>query len=466
MTELVKNKYAVKLSVIALLVITIHSLTFNNFWKSWKGNETQFVWDVNNYYSYLPGTFLHQDLTFSYPNNYWLIEAPNGGKVEKGTCGMAIMYMPFFLIGHKIAINTHVPLDGYSGPYSEMVHYGTFFYSLIGFIFLRRSLLKYFSEGVVATTLLCIFFGTNLFYYTVAEGEMSHSYLFCLSSVILWHIIRWHETFKWRYAVYIGLLTGLMTLIRPTEILIVLVIVLYGVSTFAGFKEKLRLLLGKWKHLLIMVLCGFLALLPQMIYWKWITDRYLFFSYGDREGFFWGDPQIINVLFSYRKGWLVYTPLMIFTLIGLFFGRKLFPKLDFAFKVYFLITLYVISCWWTWWFGGGFGMRALIQTYSMLAFFLAAFIHRLFLVDWKEKFRLPQLGLKYIVTACFLGLISLNLIQTYQYNKRMIHFDSMTRKSYWFVFGKFEFEGNEGGRYQSMLRPIDYFKALDGERNQ
>ena len=138
-------------------------MLFKDFWKSWKQNETQFVWDVNNYYAYLPGAFIHKDLTFSYNHPYWMTTAPNGAKVQKGTCGMSIMYLPFFLIGHKIAINTNVPQDGYSGPYSEMIHYGTLIYAFLAFLLLRSILARYFRDGVVAITLLCVFFGTNLF---------------------------------------------------------------------------------------------------------------------------------------------------------------------------------------------------------------------------------------------------------------------------------------------------------------
>jgi hypothetical protein len=439
---------------------------FKDFWKSWKHTETQFIWDVNNYYSYLPAVILHQDLTFNYPhpNPYWLLKAPNGAGVQKGTCGMAVMYLPFFLIGHKIAINTGVPTDGYSGPYSDMVHYGTFFYSLIGFLFLRKTLLRYFNDNVVAITLLCLFFGTNLFYYTVAEGEMTHSYLFCLFSALLWYIIRWHETYKIRFTIYIGLLLGLVTLIRPTEIIVSLLFVLYDVNSLQSFKDKVRLLLKKWPHLLVIAVCGLLVLSPQLIYWKWLTGDFLFFSYGTEERFFWGDPKFIDVLFSWRKGWLIYTPIMIFSLIGLFFGKRYIPKLNISFKVYFLINLYIISSWWCWWYGGSFGMRALIQSYCFLAFFFAACLDRIFSFEW--KFSLPALGLKYLTVICLCLLISVNLIQTWQYNKRLIHFDAMTKTAYWVTFCKFEHVGNDPERFWGSLRAIDYAKAQKGDRDQ
>jgi hypothetical protein len=38
--------------------------------------------------------------------------------------------------------------------------------------------------------------------------------------------------------------------------------------------------------------------------------------------FYFLDPEIISGLFSYRKGWLIYTPVMAFGLVGMFFTRK------------------------------------------------------------------------------------------------------------------------------------------------
>lgn len=461
MEAIEKKKYSLKFSYIAIILIVSHSFLFKDYWASWDEKGNQFVWDVDNYYSYLPGTFIHHDLTFSYPNKYGMTVAPNGNKVQKGTCGMAIMYMPFFLIGHKIAINTHANIDGYSDSYCYMNHYGTLFYSILAFLFLRSVLARYFTDGVVAITLLCLFFGTNLFYYTLSEGEMTHGYLFFLFSVLIWLIIKWHETQKYTYSIWLGFVMGLAVLIRPTEIVASLIFIFYGVNSVASLKTKSRFLLSQWKHLIVMMLFFCLILSPQIIYWKYITGQYLFFSYGSEEGFFWSDPKIIEVLFSYRKGWLLYTPIMIFSIVGMFFGRKYTPKLSFPIILYFVITLYLISTWWTWWFGGGFGMRALVQSYSFLALPLASFIN--FIVKLNIKWKLVEVSIKYALITVFCCFIYFNLIQTFEYKKGMIHFDSMTKRTYWMIFGKFDY-GKGTENYWGTLKAPDYKKALKGDR--
>ncbi len=460
------NKPRIKLSLIAIIIIAVHSLMFQDYWKSWKSDQTQFVYDVNHYYSYLPGTFIHKDLRFNYPNTFLMSTAPDGSNVQRGTCGMAIMYLPWFLLGHKIAINTNnsnAVLDGYSKPYSQMVHYGTLFYSILAFLFLRSSLARFFSDAVVSMTLLCLFFGTNLFYYTLSEGEMTHSYLFFLNCVLIWLIIKWHETPKFKFSIWIGFVIGLTTLIRPTEILVSLVFLLYGVTSFKALKEKGLLLMRQWKHLLVIAFFFMLILSPQLIYWKWITGDYLFFTYTN-ERFYFSDPAIGKLFFSYRKGWLVYTPLMVFSLLGMLFGKKLFPKLNTGLLIYFTVNVYFISCWWCWWYGGGLGMRSLVQSYAFLAFFLAAFIYKIMSLDLKIK---PiEMGIKYLTIGLFSSLVFLNLIQTYQGNKHMIHYDSMTKQSYWIVFGKFEIGGKDSENYWTHLVAPDYGQAMIGNRKQ
>ncbi len=454
----------IKVSYLALIVITVYCLLFNDYWKSWKYGETPFVHDVDQYYSYLPATFIHHDLTFSYPHNrYWLIKAPNGALVPKGTCGMAIMYMPFFLLGHKVAFNSGDTLDGYSTGYGDCVHYGSIFYALLGLFFLRKSLALYFKDYIVAITLIAVFFGTNLLYFVLGFGELAHNYLFCLSSIFIWYTIKWHEKPKIKFSIYLGLLLGLMTLIRPTEILIGLIFLLYNVTSFAELKLKLRMFLTRWKQLIIIGLCFILMLSPQLIYWKYMTGNFFYFSYGSDERFFFNDPKIMNVLFSYRKGWLLYTPLMAFSIIGMFCSKKYFPKLFIPFVLYFIINIYLIASWWCWWFGGGFGMRAIVQSYSILSFFLAGFVRYIAELNWTRK--LFETFIKYILITAWSVLICFNLVQTYQFKEGMIHYDGMTKYTYWLVFGKFSLEGDQPTRYWSNLKPVDYEKAKLGERD-
>jgi len=453
----------IKPTVLVLLFSLIFSVFTIWYWPSWqRGKSTPFTWDVELYYAYLPAAFIHHDLSFSYPHPHPMGTAPKTGiKIPKYTCGMAFMYMPFFFLGHKIAHNQKSPTDGFSEPYATCIHWGSVFYVLLGPFFLRKVLLRFFSEGISATLLLIALFGTNLFFYTYYEGEYTHGYLFCLVSVFLWQTIRWHEKQSWGLAIGLGLILGLITLIRPTDILIGLLFVLFNVVSWQTFKDKWQLLWARKWQVAVMGLCVFLVFSIQMIYWKKMTGDWLYQSYGD-EGFFWSDPKFKFVLLSYRKGWLVYTPVMVLSLLGLFFLRRHARNFLWAIPVFFVLNLYVVSSWWCWWYGGSFGMRALVETYPVMLIALGAFLT--WCIHSASRYKLTDVLKKYGATAFVMACICLNLVQTYQYKRDMIHYDSMNGKAYWHVFGKFEWMNDDQQKFYDYLQEneIDYDKAKQG----
>ncbi|MGZ3862618.1 MAG: glycosyltransferase family 39 protein [Bacteroidia bacterium] len=451
-----------------LILICVYMIFFQNYWRFWNSDkgETPFQWDADQYYSYLPATFIYHDLDFKYTTRYWLVQAPNGKQVPKMTCGVAIMMAPFFLMGHKVAINQGDVLDGYSNPYGDFVHFGTMFYTLMGLILLAFVLRRYYSDGIVALTLGTLFFATNLFYYTLRDGEMAHSYSFFLVSLFLWLTVRWHESRKTIYFLWLGLTVGLASLVRPTEILIFLVFVLYGVRSVEGLKSKLKELMSL-KYIGLFLLGFFIMWSPQLLLWKIKTGNFLFFSYGSKEGFFWGDPQIFNLLFSYRKGLFVYTPLMLLAFIGLLFILKNKTNdLKLPLMIYLAINIYVLSCWWCWWYGGGFGMRSLVQAFAFLSVPLAAFYNYIFSIDLKNKYVVG--GIKGATVFVIAAFASLNIIQTYQYDHpadhRLLHYDSMSKDAYWRMFGKFDATPEEFSKFEQELNHPDNEAALNGEK--
>ena len=451
------------ITLYTLIFILTYMLFFQGYWKYWKEYENPFNSDVAQYYSYLPLTIIHGDMDMVKHNHgYWPIKAPNGAKVPKVTYGMALMYSPFFLLGHKIAINQNSPQDGFSEPYATCVHYGTLLYCFLGLLILAFVLKRFFSDGIIAITLVTLFFATNLFFYTLREGEMTHSYSFFLISLFVLLMCKWHEKNKSIYFLWIGMTMGLLTLIRPNEILLFIVFIGYQVHSLSDFKNKLLKIIFSYKNILLFIIGFFILWVPQMIFWKIETDQLLFFSYGNKEGFFWLDPQIKNLLFSYRKGWFVYTPIMLFAIAGLFMLKN--KGLDFKIPIiiYLGLNIYLLSAWWCWWYGGGFGMRALVQSYAILAIPMAAFYEHIFSFSFKKQ--LFTILSRSLVVCLFSVFLCINQIQTYQYNHFMIHYDSMSKDAYWHFFGKFDYNEDDVKKFEEESNLPDYEAAMKGEK--
>jgi len=431
-----------------------------DLWRAWHFNQTNFVWDIANYYSYLPAKFCNNN-SFDFKNGLevYLPNGPDGEKISKVTYGMSILYAPYFALAYKIALNQGSPLDGFSEPFRTCIHWGSIFYALIGLILLRNFLIKFFNEAVVTITLAICFFGTTLFYYTMANSEMTHGYLFFLISGFLLATWHWHQKVTITKTVLLGFLIGIISLIRPTEILVGLIFVFWGVTGKEEFKNQIsKFLKYKW-HLVSMMVIVFLIWLPQLLFWKARTGSYFFFSYGD-EKFFWGDPQIINILFSYRKGWLVYSPLISLVFIGFFFMKDEVKKLRPLILILLLVNLYMLSCWWDWFFGGGFGARAFCQHIAYLSLPIAAvcnyFINTEFTKKWMHHVKL----LFFIIV--FSG-ISFSVGNTYQFIKLYIHYNSTTKESYWYVFGKYYLDGEHEGKWWGKIKEPNYDKLRSGE---
>ena len=64
----------------------------------------------------------------------------------------------------------------------------------------------------------------------------------------------------------------------------------------------------------------------------------------------------------------------------------------------------------------------------------------------------------------FLSCISFNLFQTLQRRNLVIHWDSMSKESYWAFFTKIKMEKEEDWeRQENLLKKPDYNKARKGE---
>ncbi|OQY04838.1 MAG: hypothetical protein B6I20_02390 [Bacteroidetes bacterium 4572_117] len=444
-----------KLSIIVVCLTIIVSLFGNRHWKS---ENRVIAWDVVSYYAYLPATFIYFDPSLEFIDDYkgkhkfvfWPETAPNGKKVIKTSMGLSFLYSPFFFFGHVYALTTDYDPGGFSAPYKFMLLISNLFYLLIGLIFLRKILLRYFSEEVSSLSILLVFFATNLQYYSTHEATMSHGYSFSLFAGFIFLTISWYKKPSLKNTVLMGLLSGLIVLVRPTNILILLFFVFWDIKNIKDLQGRLVLFYNQYRKLLIMAFFAFLVWLPQLLYWKIQTGNFLYFSYGD-EGFFFDKPQIISGLFGYRKGWLLYSPIMIFALAGVFVLKNNLKAFFLPVLLFVGLNIYVVLSWWAWWYGGSFGLRAFIDSYAILIFPLAAIISVLF-NNKKKKIRI-------IVLAMSVLFIAHGIFQTRQYYHGAIHWDSMSKAAYWNSFGRLK----PTKEFNGLLIHPDYEKAKRGE---
>ena len=449
-----------KKSLLALLFscVLIFGNTFT--YPKWAQKQTEALisWDVFGYYLYLPAIFIHQDLEqlgfvdevikkYQPASDFHHAFKTSTGKyVMKYPIGQAIIYSPGFFISCAIAKFTNQPIDGFSPPFQIGLLFWCMFFGFIGLWFTRKSLLFYFEDTTVAISIFLFAVATNFFENCSFAVAMPHNNLFTIYAILVYATIRWYQKPSYFYSFFIGSCIAIATIMRPTEIISVLIPLLWGISKTHGWKDRLNLWQSELPKILLAVLMVLSIGSLQLIYWKLYTGSFFYYSYQE-QGFSFLKPHLLQVLFSFKKGLFVYTPILIFAVWGLKFLYQNHAKIFWGIAIFLGINTYIVSSWDIWWYGGSFGMRALVQSYAILIFPFAAFISYILKQDIK----------KWLFFSLALFLIWLNVFQTWQaHHNEILHPTDMTRAYYWRIFGKTNIEKSD----KFLLDTQDDFKAV------
>jgi uncharacterized membrane protein YeiB len=111
--------------------------------------------------------------------------------------------------------------------------------------------------------------------------------------------------------------------------------------------------------------------------------------------------------------------------------------------------VYIVSSWWCWWYGGGFGLRAFIESYAILAIPFATFL------TWVAR---QKLRIKIPISIIVLAITLLSAFHTIQYHYGAIHWGNMNKKAYFDSFLRIR----PSEKFDSLLEEIDYKAAQKG----
>ncbi|MEJ8842425.1 hypothetical protein WG954_08520 [Lacibacter sp. H375] len=415
--------------LICMLAILYTGLIYYPKWEK-QGTEATISWDVSGYYMYLPALFIYKDAkkcSFQHsiiqkycptPDFQQAFQHASGNYVMKYSSGQAILMMPFFLTGHLFGKISSYPADGFSYPYQLAIGLGMLVYAFIGLWYLRKILLTYFSDSVTAITIAAIVLASNYFNYAAIDGAMTHNTLFTIYCVLLYTTIRFTQQPSFLKAIAIGSLCGLAALIRPTEVITVLIAVLWGIQNFKELKERL---VANWRYYTLMAFAFCVVISIQPLYWKWATGEWIVYSYQD-QGFNFLKPHLWKGIFDFRSGWLIYSPIFILVIPGFYYlyqqQKKIFPVV----LLFSVLFIYICFSWDQWWYGGSLGARAMIQCYPVLAFALAAFVQNI-----TEKKEWVKIGFAAFSSLC----MYYNFWLTHQAHKGGLYKAGEMTGAYW-----------------------------------
>lgn len=429
-----KSSMSAKVVLVLCLVILVFRLS--------NVSQKETSWDVLGYYLPLPATFIYDDPLME--NRSWIEEVnsekhltdtlyqisatPDGKPMYFFLLGMAMLFLPFFLLGHGSAYLFGFPMDGFSEPYQYALVLGGLFYTFLGLFYLRKTLKFFFTERVTALVLVILVLGTNYSHHLTLKNLETVNVLFFFVAFLIWNTIQWHRNQRLTNLLMIGVSITFMSLVKPSEILILFLPLCYGVFNKQSFIAKRKLIVkNKTQFIWMFLLCVLIAL-PQMSYWFVRTGSLFYDSYiNPGVGLDVTSPYILESLFSFKKGWLIYTPVMILSLAGFYFFIKEKREVALSFFVYFVFSAYIIFSWTEWWYGAAFSNRPLITVYPILAVSLGFFIQY---ISTQKKIS------KVLVAVFVLVAICLNQFQWWQLRAGILEPYRMTKEYYFATFLK------------------------------
>lgn len=342
--------------------------------------------DAFYYYAYLRSLAFDRDVSLA--NDYRLIglgdkphlfdPTPTGYAHSAWTVGPAIVWSPFFATGHLVATRLasagrDVAVDGTSFPYRQSIVIAGLVYALLGWWLTLRLCEHWFRTRLAATAVALAAGGSFMLWYTLIEPTMTHAPSMAAVAAFLLYWVRTREHQSIPTWIVLGLIAGLMTLLRWQNALFAIVPACDAAAALwrawhAGDRARIRSLLAGGATF---TLVATLACLPQMLAWKAIYGTWLAVSpVGPQIRL--TDPQLVLTIFSSRNGLLAMSPILYVGALGLlgFTWRRAAIGLP-------LIAATAAMIWFNasiqdWWGSDGYGGRRFDGVIPILTLGIAA----------------------------------------------------------------------------------------------
>ena len=418
------NTYISK-SSLAIIIIGLFAIAFI-YTVRWNGTSGQnykniIRGDGEGYYNYFPA-LLNGEIDSQQANSTFLNKVDSNHVVNKYSIGTALSISPFVIPTYLVQRLSFENVDLHSEYFHKSVSIAALFYLILGLVFLRKLLILYNLETrTISFSIFAIFFGTNLAYYTLLEPAMSHIYSFAFISIFVYLIKKISLEPLKRHLLFTAIVLAIITLIRPINIIILFAIpLLIDKNT----KVVIKYFSNNIKTIVYAVIIFLAIIFIQFIAWYIQTGSFFIWSYSN-EGFYFGKPEIINFLFSFRKGFFIYTPFAFLAILIFIISFRKNKAILIKALLFLLFVFYLFSSWWNWYYGDSFSSRVMVDFLSIIGLLFAIAL---------DKFKI--IGQRIIVITAF-TLVLLNVFQSYQYYYNIMSRYDMNFEKYKYIFGKF-----------------------------
>ncbi|MEN9407052.1 MAG: hypothetical protein RLZZ455_268 [Candidatus Parcubacteria bacterium] len=297
--------------------------------------------------------------------------------------GPSLIWIPFFSLVH-ITVNIittlgiSLPHNGYSDSYQITLGLINIGFVLMGMMLIHTLLRRYYSPFVAGTSTLLVLFGTNLLYYGSLDVLNSHPASFLLCSIFTYLFVLHRGSMKKRYWLGMGILLGLMSLVRLQDSLLILMPLFFFVQKYIS--KKPRITTKSLLYLFTLLIGWCIGFLPQLLVSKTLYGTFYLLPYTlGGTAFSLGQNKLLQLFINEQKGLLLYSPIFVAGLIGLFVLHGKTTVLKLPFLMVIVAVFILIGSWSGWSQGEAFGMRMFISLLPLIAFGVAEILRRMVL---------------------------------------------------------------------------------------
>ncbi len=328
--------------------------------------------------------------------------------------GSAFLYLPSYWLAslaNRLAqfhVNDayFIRYQGAVFPYSFFPMLTTNLFALLAVLLAFFAALKLSSPGVALLSSLALFLATPLLYYATIEPYMAHVPGTLLIVLLIYILVGHREhTAAW---FFMGFILGAALLVRWQ---LALYAVPVGLLALAG---------RQWRKLLLFIV-GF-VLLAWHLPFSWLR------MYGNpwvvpaavqgQQAFLAGPLYIKEVLLSPERGLLLWSPLVVLAVAGLFILGRRERRLAIALGLIVLLQVLMNASLFDWGGGWAFGMRRMTELYPVWVIGLATLVQAAYsiekhgLLNRVVRWGTLSLVLLGVVFALLLLLSHLNYVNT------------------------------------------------------
>ena len=244
----------------------------------------------------------------------------NNRRVNFAPVGCAILWSPFYAVGHVVARVTGAPADGFSQPYVSAVAYASAFYGFLAVLLSADIARRVVGRGALAAAIIAI--GTPLVYYIYISPPFSHATSAFAVSLFVWTWLRVRQAWTPRAMVALGAAGAVMAMVREQDVFFVIgpavdyirALVVTARAEPAG--ARARLAGGGLVLAALGVVVFVLVYSPQLFAYQALNGHPSQTTLVFRK-LTWTSPHALEVLFSPRHGLFAWTPLAAIAIAGL-----------------------------------------------------------------------------------------------------------------------------------------------------